>query len=48
MTYSDVHKGDMLLLHVTCVIWVTREDDARRLLPLDGLFKTLHVTFIMI
>jgi len=47
MNYSDVHKGDMLL-YVIFVIWVTREDDARRLLPLDGLFKTLHVTFIMI
>ena len=47
MTYSDVHKGDMFLLYVIFVIWVTREDDARRLLPLDGLFKMLHVTFIM-
>ena len=29
MTYSDVHKGDMLLLYVTFVIWVTREDVAK-------------------
>ena len=36
MNFSDVHKGDMLLLYITFVIWVTREDDARRLLPLDG------------
>ena len=45
--YSDVHKGDMLLLYVTFVIWVTRENDARRLLPLGDLSKTLSVTFIM-
>jgi len=31
MTYNDVHKGDILLLHVTSVIWVTREDDASHL-----------------
>ena len=47
MTYSDVHKGDMLLLYVTFAIWVTREDDARHLLPLGGLSKTLLVTFVM-
>jgi len=47
MTYSDVHKGDMLLLYVTFVIWVTREDDARHLLPLDSLSKTLPATFVM-
>ena len=44
--YSDVHKGDMLL-YVTFVIWVTREDDARHILPLGGLSKTLPVTFVM-
>ena len=43
-----MHKGDMLLLYVTFVIWVTREDDARHLLPLDGLSKMLLVTFVMI
>ena len=48
MTYSDVHKGDMLLLYVNFVIWVTRKDDARHLLLLGGLSKTLHVTFVMI
>ena len=42
-----MHKGDMFLLYVTFVIWVTREDDARHLLPLGGLFKTLPVTFVM-
>ena len=47
MTYSDVHKDDMLLLYVTFVIWVTREDDARHILPLDGLSKTLPITFVM-
>ena len=47
MTYSDVHKSDMLLLYVTFVIWVTRKDDARHLLPLGGLSKILPVTFIM-
>jgi len=48
MTYSDVHKGDMLLLlYVTFVIWVTREGDARHFLPLDGLSKILPVTFVM-
>ena len=47
MIYSDVHKGDMLLLYVTFVIWVTREDDARHLLPLGGLSKTLPDTFVM-
>ena len=47
MTYSDVYKCGMLLLYVTFVIWVTREDDARHLLPLDGLSKTLSVTFVM-
>ena len=46
MTYSDVHKSDMLL-YVTFVIWVTREDDARHLLPLGGLSKMLPVTFVM-
>ena len=45
--YSDVHKGDMLL-YVTFVIWVTREDDARHILPLGGLSKTLPVIFVMI
>ena len=48
MTYSDVQKDDMLLLYVTFVIWVTREDDARHILPLGGLSKTLPVTFVMI
>ena len=48
MTYSDVHKGDILLLYITFAIWVTREDDARHLLPLDGLSKMLPVTFVMI
>ena len=48
MTYSGVHKGDMLLLYVTFAIWVTREDDARHLLLLGGLSKTLPVTFVMI
>ena len=47
MTYSDVHKGDLLLLYVTFVIRVTREEDARHILPLDGLSKTLPVTFVM-
>ena len=47
MTYSDVHKGDMLLLYVTFVIWVTRKDDVRHLLPLGGLSKTLPITFVM-
>ena len=47
MIYSDVHKGDMLLLYVTFVIWVTREDDAHHLLPLGGLSKILPVTFVM-
>ena len=47
MTYSDVHKGDMLLLYVTFIIWVTRKDDARHLLSLGGLSKMLSVTFIM-
>jgi hypothetical protein len=46
MIYSDVHKGDMLL-YVTFVIWVTRKDDARHLIPLGGLSKTLSVTFVM-
>lgn len=32
MTYSDVHKSD-----VTFVIWVTREEDIRHLLPLGHL-----------
>ena len=48
MTYSDVHKDDMLLLYVIFVIWVTHEDDARHLLPLGGLSKMLPVTFVMI
>ena len=47
MTYSDVHKGDMLLLYVTFVIWVTCEDDARHLLSLGGFSKMLPVTFVM-
>ena len=47
MTYSDVHKGDMLLLYVTFIIWVTRKDDARHLLPLGGLSKILLTTFVM-
>ena len=47
MIYSDVHKGDMLLLYVTFFIWVTRKDDARHLIPLGGLSKTLSVTFVM-
>ena len=42
-----MHKCDMLLLYVTFVIWVTRKDDARHLLPLGGLSKILHVTFVM-
>jgi len=46
MNYSDVHKGDMLL-YVIFVIWVTREDDARHLLPLGGLSKTLPITFVI-
>jgi len=45
--YSAMHKGDMLLLYVTFVIWVTREDDACHILPLGGLSKTLPVTFVM-
>ena len=48
MIYSDVYKGDMLLLYVTFAIWVTRKDDARHLLLLGGLSKTLLVTFVMI
>ena len=48
MTYSDVHKGDILLLYITFAIWVTREDDARHLLALGGLSKMLLVTFVMI
>ena len=47
MTYSDVHKSDMLLLYVTFIIWVTRKDDARHLLPLGGLSKMLPVIFVM-
>ena len=47
MTYSDVHKGDMLLLYATFVIWVTREDDARHFLPLGSLSKTMPVTYVM-
>jgi len=47
MTYSDVHKDDMLLLYFIFVIWVTHEDDARHLLPLGGLSKMLLVTFVM-
>ena len=46
MTYSDVHKSDMLL-YVTFVIWVTREDDARHLLPLGVLSRMMPVTFVM-
>ena len=46
MTYSDVHKSDMLL-YITSVIWATREDDARHLLPFGGLSKMLLVTFVM-
>jgi len=42
-----MHKNDMLLLYVTFVIWVTREDDARHLLPLGGLSKMLPVTFVI-
>ena len=42
-----MHKDDMLLLYVTFIIWVTREDDARHLSPLDGLSKMLPVTFVM-
>ena len=53
MIYSDVHKGDMLLLYITFVIWVTRKDDPRHLITLGGLSKTLigdephlwHVTY---
>jgi len=41
-----MHKNDMLL-YVTFVIWVTREDDARHLLPLGGLSKTLPITFVI-
>ena len=41
-----MHKGDMLL-YVTFVIWVMREDDARHLLPFGGLSKMLPVTFVM-
>ena len=48
MTYSDVHKGDILFSYVTFVIWVTHKDDTRHLLPFGGLSKTLPVTFIMI
>ena len=47
MIYSDVHKGDMLLLYVIFIIWVTHEDDAHHILPLGGLFKMLPVTFVM-
>ena len=47
MIYSDVHKGDMLLLYVTFVIWVTHKDDTRHLLPLGGISKTLTATFVM-
>ena len=46
MTYSDVHKDDMLL-YVTFVIWVTRKDDARHLLSLGGLSKMLPFSFVM-
>ena len=42
-----MHKGDMLLLYVTFVIWVTHEDDARHFLPLGGLSKTMTVTYLM-
>ena len=47
MSYSDMHKGDILLFYITFVIWVTRKDDARHLLPLHGLSKMLPVTFVM-
>ena len=47
MIYSDVHKGNMLLLYVTFVIWVTREDDACHFLPLGDLSKTIPVTYVM-